>query len=84
MLFGLIPAPIGLLQGSLKEVEALQEVKAELEGKTSLLYTRLMEDLTEQVLIAQRGGGGQGGAGGILDPNPYQSYNWIRIRYKKI
>jgi hypothetical protein len=41
----------GLLQGSLKEVEALQEVKAELEGKTSLLYTRLMEDLTAQVIF---------------------------------
>ncbi len=39
----------GLLQGSLKEVEALQEVKAELEGKTTLLYTRLLEDLTTQV-----------------------------------
>ncbi len=40
---------LGLLQGSLKEVEALQEVKGELESKTSLLYTRLMEDLTSQV-----------------------------------
>jgi hypothetical protein len=37
------------MQGSLKQVEALQEVKAELEGKTTLLYTRLLEDLTSQV-----------------------------------
>ena len=41
----------GLLQGSLQEVEALQEVKAELEGKTTLLYTRLLEDLTSQVRL---------------------------------
>jgi hypothetical protein len=37
------------MQGILKEVEALQEVKAELEGKTTLLYNRLLEDLTSQV-----------------------------------
>ncbi len=41
-------------------MEALQEVKAELEGKTTLLYTRLLEDLTSQVSDAgepEAGGG---------------------------
>jgi hypothetical protein len=33
-------------------VEALQEVKGELEGKTTFLYTRLLEDLTSQVSYA--------------------------------
>lgn len=42
---------LGLLQGSLREVEALQEVKAELESKTTLLYTRLLEDLTSQLYV---------------------------------
>jgi hypothetical protein len=53
----------GLLQGSLKEVEALQEVKAELEGKTTLLYTRLLEDLTSQVSDAGKSEAGGGPAG---------------------
>ena len=43
-----------MIQGSLKKVETLQEVKAELEGKTTLLYTRLLEDLTSQVSDAGR------------------------------
>jgi hypothetical protein len=42
------------MQGSLKQVEALKEVKAELEGMTTLLYTRLLEDLTSQVSDAGR------------------------------
>jgi hypothetical protein len=43
----------------------LQEVKAELEGKTTLLYTRLLEDLTSQVSDAgkPKGGGGPAGSG---------------------
>ncbi len=40
-------------------MEALQEVKAELEGKTTLLYTRLLEDLTSQVIDAGKPEGGE-------------------------
>ena len=38
-----------LLQGTLKDVEALNEVKGELENRKTLLYNRLMEDLTSQL-----------------------------------
>ncbi len=44
-------------------MEALQEVKAELEGKTTLLYTRLLEDLTSQVSDAGKSEAGGGLAG---------------------
>jgi hypothetical protein len=47
------------MQGSLKEVN-------ELEGKTTLLYTRLLEDLTSQVSDArkpERDGGPVGSEG---------------------
>ena len=38
-----------LLQGTLKDVEALNEVKGELENRKTLLYNRLIEDLTSQI-----------------------------------
>jgi hypothetical protein len=52
-------------------VEALQEVKAELEGKTTLLYTRLLEDLTSQVSDAGKSEAGGGSARG--DPEDLTS-----------
>ena len=38
-----------LLKGTLKDVEALNEVKTELENRKTHLYNRLMEDLTSQI-----------------------------------
>ena len=37
---------LSLLKGTLKDVEALNEVKAELEIRKTHLYNRLLEDLT--------------------------------------
>ncbi|XP_023334937.1 exocyst complex component 4 isoform X4 [Eurytemora carolleeae] len=42
---------LDLLNGPLKEVEALVEVKVELETRSTLLYTRLLEDLSSQLYI---------------------------------
>ena len=38
-----------LLKGTLKDVDALNEVKAELENRKTHLYNRLIEDLTAQI-----------------------------------
>ena len=40
-----------LLNTSLKNVEALAEVKTELESKSSILFTRILEDLTSQLYL---------------------------------
>ena len=40
---------LDLLQGTLKDVDALNEVKVELENRKTHLYNRLMEDLTSQI-----------------------------------
>ena len=40
---------LDLLQGTLKDVDALNEVKVELENRKTHLYNRLMEDLTAQL-----------------------------------
>jgi len=40
---------LSLLKGTLKDVEALNEVKAELEIRKTHLYNRLLEDLTSQI-----------------------------------
>ena len=42
---------LDLLKGTLKDVEALGEVRTELENRKSQLYTRLMEDLTAQIYV---------------------------------
>ena len=44
-----LTSSLELLKGTLKDVEALTEVKAELEIRKTHLYNRLMEDLTSQI-----------------------------------
>jgi len=65
---------LGLLRGTLKDVEALAEVKVELESRQAQLYSRLVEDLTAQlyeestwgVLMLQRAGSNR------ATENPFQ------------
>ena len=44
-----ITESLKLLSGTLKDVEALAEVRTELEARQAQLYTRLLEDLTGQL-----------------------------------
>ena len=44
-----ITESLNLLSGTLKDVEALAEVRTELETRQAQLYTRLLEDLTGQL-----------------------------------
>ena len=46
-----LTSSLDLLKGTLKDVEALGEVRSELETRKSQLYSRLMEDLTAQIYV---------------------------------
>jgi len=82
-----ITEALALLSGTLKDVEALAEVRAELEARQVQLYTRLLEDLTSQlyeeatwdVLQLQRAGSTReafqraGSGRNSSDRNPFSS-----------